>query len=114
IHFFSNFKANDIEKLNLCNKTTTSFDWPELGSFVESKPDLESFNLITIDKPLKKLDKIQFKPLLQENIHKTMLEVSQGSLSGVTAFQVELLDLLTSYKDLYYNERSFEKANEIR
>lgn len=82
-----------------------------IGSFMESRSKDEKFNIIKIEKPLKNLDQFQLKPILKENIPKTMLNITGNSI--LSPFQTELLTLLTSYKDLYFPERTFENAEEI-
>lgn len=110
-HFFTNFEASDIEKLKTGSRVSNTFSWPNFGSFVESKPEEEKFHLIQLNKPFKCLDQLQLKPMLKENIAKTMLTISGNA--SLSSFQLQLLGLLTSYKDLYFNQRNFQNEDEI-
>ena len=113
-HFDANFESSDIELLSKLEKIAKPHNWPELGSFVEYKVENEKFDIVKIDKPFKNLDQLQLKPLLCENIAKTMLDVTENSTNSLTPFQLELLGLMSSYKDVYYPERNDRNSEHIR
>ncbi|KAI2806264.1 hypothetical protein BLOT_005276 [Blomia tropicalis] len=114
-HFFTNFTCNEIEQLKKCALVNTSFDWTQIGSFVESRVEDERFNLVQLDSKLSKsLDHLPLKQSLKENIPKTMMEITGNECNRLSAFQLELLRLLSSYKDLYFPERTEENSELIR
>ncbi|KAH9497821.1 hypothetical protein DERF_013777 [Dermatophagoides farinae] len=114
-HFFTNFDSTDIESLMTSKQMINKqYLWPNIGSFIESRSDRKCFDLIQIDEPPKNLDKIQVKPLLRENISKTLIKSTNKKQQTLTAFQLELLSLLTTYKNLFYPERTIENGEQIR
>lgn len=113
-HFNAPFTSKDIELLSKSEKTSTSFTWPAMGSFVECKTENEKFDLLKLEKPLKSIDQLQLKPMLRENMGKTMLDVSEDGTNRLTAFQTELLSLMSNYKDIYFPERSEQNGEQIR
>lgn len=114
LHFFTDFDLSDIETLKDGKQTNIYHQWPCLGSFVESRPELKKFHLTNIDSPSTNIDQLQLKPLLKENVYKSMMDLTENQQQKLTMFQLELLSLITSYKNIFYSDRTFENANEIR
>nr|XP_027201632.1 digestive organ expansion factor homolog [Dermatophagoides pteronyssinus] len=117
-HFFTNFQSNDIELLKTSKQQQTinhSYRYPNIGTFIESRSSIECFNLIRIDnQPPINLDSIQLRPSLRENISKTMLKLTNKKHQALTSFQLELLSLLMTYKNLFYPERTMNNSEQIR
>ncbi|OTF75787.1 hypothetical protein BLA29_006153, partial [Euroglyphus maynei] len=90
------------------------YEFPNVGSFVESRSNLKCFDFIQIGHPPTSLDEIQVKPSLRENIPKTMMKLTKTKHQTLTPFQLELLSLLTTYKNLFYPERTMDNGEQIR
>lgn len=122
-HFNVNFEASDIELLKNSDRVNRTLHWPAMGSFVESKIAEDKFTnqqSPLSEKPFTSVDQLQLKSVLVENIDKTMLSIEDEDgeghkrQSGLTGLQTELLGLMSSYRDIFYPERSQSNGEQIR
>lgn len=115
-HFNANFEAADIELLKDSERCNRTLNWPALGTFVESKVVEGHFSkqsTAPLEKPFTIVDQLQLKSMLVENIGKTMLSVGEQQ-PALSAFQTELLGLMSSYRDIFYAERNDSNGEQIR
>ncbi|KAM7376645.1 hypothetical protein PAMP_006368 [Pampus punctatissimus] len=100
-HLDTELSEEDVQKITSGSKTKTQITWPKLGSLLCTNP-LEKFGPIGSQKDT---NPPVFHKLL-ETCWKDLNQTSnpKGAVGGISPFQLELLALMGSYKDLYYPE----------
>lgn len=94
----------------------TKLTWPGIGTFVDYHLPQDEFNFVKLDKPYKSCQQISLRPRILENLTKTMLNCGKDgkSPSTLTELQIEMLGLLSSYKNLCYSNRTYDNSELIR
>ncbi|KAM7404033.1 hypothetical protein PAMA_004448 [Pampus argenteus] len=100
-HLDTELSEEDVQKITSGSKTKTQITWPKLGTLLCTN-SLEKFGPIGSQKDT---NPPVFHKLL-ETCWKDLNQTSnpKGAAGGVSPFQLELLALMGSYKDLYYPE----------
>nr|XP_057946544.1 U3 small nucleolar RNA-associated protein 25 homolog isoform X1 [Doryrhamphus excisus] len=100
-HLGMELTEDDVQKITLGNKTKTQITWPSFGSLICTSP-LEKFGPVSSHKDT---DLPAFHKFLETSWKKLNRTVnSQEETEETSAFQLELLALMGTYKDLYYPE----------
>ncbi|XP_060938738.1 U3 small nucleolar RNA-associated protein 25 homolog [Limanda limanda] len=100
-HLHTELSEEDVERITSGSKTKTQITWPKLGTLLCTSP-LEKFGppgpqKVTNLPDFHKLLESSWKDLNQTSDSKNVAE-------EISPFQLELLALMGSYKDLYYPE----------
>lgn len=114
-HFFENFTSSDIETIKQNNQVvSTKHNWPGLGSFTNFHQSDVKYNLVKVDKPYQKIEQLQLRPILTENMSKTMMTRTRNQSNSLTPLQHELLGLMSSYKSVLFTEQTLDNGEQIR
>ncbi|KAI4492717.1 hypothetical protein M0804_002508 [Polistes exclamans] len=139
VHFNYDLHTNLLKVLSceLQISEVTRFKWPKLGNIIceipNSKDANNSDNIATVSvletkqyaqhgKVPTLIDTVDWndlfvKPQIQPNLEKansTNLSSMESMTSPLTPLQKELFSIINNYQDLYYPERTFSNAEEIR
>lgn len=99
--------------------THSEYKWPSMKRLVAKIPKLTTDILPENQKivpgecrRITSLEHAQLESHIKESIRKASSTLTQDR--GISPFQLELLSIIREYRDLYFTERTFENAEEIR
>ncbi|RWS16294.1 Digestive organ expansion factor-like protein [Dinothrombium tinctorium] len=109
-HVEAVFEAEAL--MNSNNSINESKHWPNLGNFtITSNKTINSCKL----KLIKSFQELNMKNIINENLTKSIILNSfEKNTTKLTDFQLELLSILDSYRDLLFTEKNSKNSEQIR